>query len=246
MKKTLILLLLFTSMQGYAQGIKDRFFTSFAITALADVNFGPLQEINYTGEYDNVAYKGYSKDFALGILSYQYGIRLNLIEKGPDFSVGIYVPVTASLSTGNVKFLMDGKEYDNFTNTYENKSIEGDFSTFGRVSFPAFLQFNFGAGSTYQSDKEKGMTVGIGMDMSISPIFYFDSGVNNLENFKIKRFNMMPAVNIGKRTTKGTELVEYNFKFGYVFGNKEYVNESSKLSTPGMVLMLTIGKILNY
>jgi hypothetical protein len=84
------------------------------------------------------------------------------------------------------------------------------------------------------------------MDMSISPIFYFDSGVNNLEEFKIKRFSMMPAVNIGKRTTKGDELVEYNLKFGYVFGNKEYVNESSKLSTPGMVLMLTIGKILNY
>jgi len=246
MKKTLILLLLFINMQAYAQGIKDRFFTNFSATAFADVNFGPLQEINYTNPNNNSTYNGYSKDFAIGILSYQYGMRLNLIEKGPDFSVGIYVPVTASLSTGKVNYLMEGKVYDGFTGQFETKSLEGDLGTFGRISFPAFLQFSFGAGSTYQCDKEKGMTVGIGMDMSISPLFYFNSNLNDLENLKVKRFNMMPAVNIGKRTTKGAELIEYNFKFGYVFGNKEYINESSKLSTPGMVLMLTIGKILNY
>ncbi|OYU95530.1 MAG: hypothetical protein CFE21_10325 [Bacteroidetes bacterium B1(2017)] len=245
MKKTFTLLLFILSFQAFSQGLKDRIFTNFSFSAGADLNFGPLHEVNYS-DVTTYTYKGYSKDFAVGILSYQYGLRLNVIEKGPDFSLGIWVPITASISAGKLSYLVEGSRTDQLTGKTELVSESGKCSTFGRVSFPVFLQFGFGGGSTYKSDKEKGFTAGIGVDMSLSPLYFGKTDTGGDPEISIKRFNIMPAVNIGRRKFQKDEFVEYNLKFGYVFDTKEYKNQSDKLSTPGMVIMLTIGKILNY
>lgn len=245
MKKTLTLLLFIATLPAFSQGIKDRIFTNFSFTAGADLNFGPLHEVTFSDSYGS-NYKGFSKDFAVGILSYQYGLRLNVIEKGPDFSVGIWVPITASISAGKLSYLVEGSKIDQWSGKTELISQSGKCATFGRVSFPVFLQFGFGGGSTYKSDKEKGFTAGIGVDMSLSPLYFGKPDGTSDPEISIKRFNIMPAVNIGRRKFQKDEFVEYNLKFGYVFDTKEFKTQSDKLSTPGMVIMLTIGKILNY
>jgi hypothetical protein len=173
-------------------------------------------------------------------------MRLNILEKGKDFSLGLWLPITASLSTGKFSYLAEGMQYNSISGKEELTSISGTTFTFGRLSFPLFLQCSFGGGATYNSDKEKGTTIGIGLDMNISPIYVSKEEMYSIENIEIKRFNAMPAINIGRRKFQKDQFVEYNLKFGYVLGNKEYLAKDEKLSTAGMVIMLTIGQILNY
>ncbi|MDZ4666762.1 MAG: hypothetical protein SGJ00_02655 [bacterium] len=195
MKKNLLYLLLLFSLPVFSQGIKDRFFTNFSFTMGADLSFGPFNEVEYTSTSGS-GYKGYSKDFSVVILSYQYRMRLNILEKDKDFSLGIWLPITASLSTGRLSYLVEDKEYDNYTMNYVNNSISGGSGTFGRVSLPLFLQCSFGGESTYNSDKEKGTTLGIGLDMSILPIYMDKKGI------------------VGRRKFQKDQFIEYNLKFG--------------------------------
>lgn len=247
MKNNIIYIFLLFSIHGYSQGFKDRFFANFGITYGADVNFSSLKPFTYTDPYNsNNVYKGYSKNFDVSLLTYFYGMRFNLLEKGDDFSMGIFVPITVSTCLGNTKYLMEGDIIPAGGTKYEKKTLSGSFSTFGRVSVPIFLQFNFGGGSTYNTAKEKGFTAGIGLDMSINPLFMNRSKDQPFENMDFGLMNFMPAVNIGRRKFSKEQFIEYNLKFGYSFGKKEFQTASEKLKTPGMLIMLTVGKAINY
>ncbi|OYU95526.1 MAG: hypothetical protein CFE21_10305 [Bacteroidetes bacterium B1(2017)] len=224
------------------QQIKARIFINSSYTALADLSLGPLKEVRFTKKNTSLDFNGYSREISIGIISYQYGIRLNLKEKGPDYSVGIWVPFTASISSGFINYSAQATSFDAASGTTNTYSIDNDCSGYGRLSFPIFLQFGFGAGSTYKTDKEKGTTAGIGVEMNLTPLIIGKTSGGEVVNVPIKRFNIMPAINIGHRSLRKNALMEYNLKFGYALGPKEY----ERISTPGMVIMFTVGKILNY
>lgn len=162
----------------------------------------------------------------LGIITLSYNPRFNLFEFGNNASLSVNAPITVGVGMGG-----------------------GGFGTFA-INIPATINLNLGNVSTYNSDANKGFTLGAGMEgvyltqplVALDEIYYADE----------KRYWFQPVANIGYRYwNKENNANEFNLKVGYGSSSvdvKEDYNSSEIKTVTGNSVSFRLSFIhyLNY
>jgi len=119
-------------------------------------------------------------------IGYTYNFRYNLFEAGDNSAIGLGVGISAGLEFG--------------------ANLEQELISAGAVYLPIDLNYNYGAGSTYDTDQDFGIAIGLGVTPSYLPIF---------SNRSISKLNSSPSLNLAIRqwVSGSNALKEYFFRF---------------------------------
>lgn len=149
--KTLLASFIFTTFLSFqnsnAQSFKDRYIWGFGITSLLDVDIlpGSVEVVEgdvYTQDNGLVIQRDTSIteiEATLSFFSFTFLNRFILKEFSPNSSISLDIPMAIGLNSGSRYFI--------------------------GCRVPVLLSYNFGNISTYESDKNKGISIGFGVEM---------------------------------------------------------------------------------
>jgi hypothetical protein len=263
-KKHLIIVTLVCCSAGtFAQGFKDRFFNTMGFSLFADYKSLPLRSFHATvpqsfssGDQKDVTYDGKISTNVWNLVTYIYEPRLNIVEFGSDASISLNVPIQFGLSFNFVGGTAKSEDPAFVANEYDNtRSAGGNFGML-TFSFPMFIQGNINMGSTYNSDKNNGFTLGLGFDQGIAPLVLMTEGVNDNMAGGFSKYYIMPAMNVGFNFfSKADKAHQVNFMFCYSGSESvEYVDTSKPgsprpagtVSTSGFGFQLSYRSFIGY
>lgn len=202
-------------------------FHAVGYTILADYVSSPLKVIPMTVHTNagDIESHTFMKSDAINLMTYMYRFRYNFSE--PSAESAFSFSINPSLSFGLV---------------IPNKGDNGGFFTF---NVPLLLNYEHGAGSTYNSTLNHGFTIGAGIEFYKSPLFF----IEKTGEIPITAF-IMPTVSAGYRHwTRSNHLAEFNFKIGK--GSKVklpeiYEEEELPGSLSAYEFRFSIIRFLNY
>jgi len=247
MKKTLLLSFLFIlSISLSAQGIKDKFFHQIGFTLYTDIHYSPVKELTINakvpdnnGNSKTMDIDGQYRSSEIALISFYYSPSFNLIEKGVENSYSINIPI-------GIHFIGATKK---FQGNYFNGSYNTDYfynsEHLGSISFPVYLTWNTGMGATYSSEKEKGFSLGLGLDNRMQLLLTQETNDGNSSlNSKMPAISSLPSLMIGYRRWKAEKAKEIKLKLSYlpssVSGNTfSYFDD-------GFAVALTFNQFLNF
>ncbi|MDF1697246.1 MAG: hypothetical protein P1U56_15490 [Saprospiraceae bacterium] len=175
-----------------------------------------FQSVGYTTQVQKVPFEGVGfsgnsfsgRTWFVGA-GFLYNLRFNITEMGDNSSIG--------LSSGLVVALDYGFDEDLET-------------SYGGLYLPIHLNYNVGAGSTYDTDKDFGVGLGVGLTPSYMPLF---------GNTALRELRLSPSVKLSLRfwAAGSNALNEYFIRFDkYPSGNTELGGDTS------LPFMITLGK----
>ena len=198
MKTCIIAIFCFSTIFSYSQD--DRFIRSLKFTpyVFGEVMYAPISIDEQKNEKNNTLkdttiYR-YGRPVSYSFLSLIYTLRLNIYE----FSVNNTIGINASPSFGL------------------------SVSDYGYLSFnlPIYLTYNFGAGSIYGSEKNKGVYFGLGYEFTriniITTDKYTIGFASSFEDVVPQNSWHQPILITGYRwLSKKDKLWEVSFKYGW-------------------------------
>lgn len=196
----------------------QRLFFDMGFALFSDYTASPVSAVTTRSEFlvqDPVTWNWYYPDttqyfqsHAFHLCSYVFRFRANAVQ--PTDNLAISISGTPSFQFGFV---------------WENPN---DAMSLMALNLPLMTELNFGAGSTFKSDANKGGYIGAGYEFHVSPLIDMDS------EFKGKKAWGQPAFAAGYRFwVKETKLAELNLKLG--FGKNKVVPPDSydqRVSSP--------------
>jgi hypothetical protein len=238
----------------FAQSFKDRFFHSIGSTYLLDFTSTPLMDYSQSRDVyskgshiENVKYTGSATGICYSIATFFYTPRINVYEGGPEMSISVSMPISVGINLGNKINYAVSTNDSRITDSYimSDASIKQGYF---KIGFPVYVNLNKGMGSTYNSDKDKGFTFGLGLDNMIVPVISSPAtGNGEIINGSevLSTFVVMPSMNIGYRYWKGDKAKEFNVKLSYSgMDTQEYGHTS--ISGLGLAVCLSWHRILGY
>ena len=234
MKKQLLSFILVLSTIGITNAQSTKFFTAFGQTYGLDYLATTPQEVKYS--YTSLAVIGggdletefVSQFKGVSLATYMYRLRYNLTEMSDESSLSIFATPQVGL---HVSITGD-----------DNIALPG----FGTISLPIGISLDKGAGSTYNSSAEKGVSFKLGIEILYAPVI---KGKNDYEGGKYKGISpsFIPTASIGYRYwNKNNVMREVQFQAGYSGkGKAKDVPYEDELSS-GMHFQISFFRILNY
>ena len=113
------------------------------------------------------------------------------------------------------------------------------------LSLPATISYDYGAGSTFVSEEEKGYSIGLGIESNLMPAFYIEHGMAEAGEAApavakySKSFFMMPVLTYSKR--KWSKNSDYLKNKVFKLGMMPYQYTNMLTNTTKNALMLSIG-----
>ncbi len=267
MKRLMCVNLLFIfGINLYAQNqsnIKDKIFQSIGVSVFTDIDIMPLRDISYSKIKHNIPtssggtsdvqinFSGKYFGTSVSYFTFVYGLRYNIYEPTKDFSVSLYAPLALGLNMFLGSSIADPTNYTAVNKDYLFYNDESDFAYLGflKLAIPLYLQVNYGNISTMATEKEKGITGGIGFEYQINPIFAFtmNGESNKNDNFTKSSF-LIPSMNIGYRYWgKNSDPKEVNLKVGLgAVSTYSGTDGTTKTSAAPFSVMLSFHKYLGY
>ena len=252
MKKYFLALfsLIFLAAPASAQNddYNENFFLSFHSTAYFDFIWSPLRIENApTGniiiqngrevpEYRDIPFQS----FTYNIFSFGFEPRYNIHRLDENSAIAISAPI--SIGLGQVSAPpMD----------VAVGSVEG----FGSIQIPLFAKLYVGSGSTYDSEKDFGVSVGFGLEYNKLGLIRIDN-VDEPSRAPNRGF-VLPVASLGFHFWRGMNPVEVNVKYGegrtVEFTHDRYGDPItsaggllSKASARSRSIRLSVNYLLNY
>jgi hypothetical protein len=241
------LLILTFSSEAQTKDWQDRMFLSFNTSTYLDFVKSPIEMVetiiatapnpNDPGGpgipvLGNVPYQsiGWSL-FSLGLEP-----RFNLYEMDQNASLAVSVPISFGLcQVVPASDALGGKE------------------GFGSLQIPVMLKLYLGFGSTYESEKDFGLSLGMGMEYNKLGLISVSSESSSEGN----KGWMMPAASLGIHFWRGTSPMEINLKYGFRSPESYYIDKYGEPLkdrfgnlTEGVTransFKVSIGYLLNY
>lgn len=204
----LTFLLLASSMYGFSQteekDLNEYFFMSFHSTTYLDYTTSPVRiERGPTGNYipqpDGSLLAEYaeipSQTGNINLFSIGLEPRFNLRELSDNSAFAVSMPF--SLGVGNSYPL--------------NKDVNGVIGI-GSIQIPLMAKLYLGSGSTYRSEKDYGISIGVGLEMNKTGLIRMDQV--DEEGGAVNRAWVQPVVSLGIHFWRGYYPVEINLKYG--------------------------------
>ena len=219
MKKLLLCVLLsFTSMLAFSQGLSDRYISSWGNTYFLDYSASPVHT-TLIEEGTQDPYLEYSVASAFSLFTLIYNTRINVVEPSDNFAVSASVAPSLALSFSE--------------------------SGIGGINMPVTLNAEFGAGATYHTTHNRGGMFGLGVEYNKIGLFALGDDYSEGE---YKTSWIQPVVITGFRYwNKKNNLREVNLKFG-MGGTQDYREDQSEDLTTrrSLTARLSFITFLNY
>lgn len=195
----------FLSAQAQKKDYNDNFFLSFHSTAYFDFIWSPLkleyaptgnviivdgQEVN---EYREIPFQS----FTYNVFSFGFEPRYNIKRLDDNSAIAISAPI--SLGLGQVS-------------QPPTDVAVGAVEGFGTIQIPLFAKLYVGSGSTYDCEKDYGISIGFGMEYNKLGLIRLDN-VDDPGTPKNSGF-VLPVASLGFHFWRGVNPVEVNIKYG--------------------------------
>jgi len=229
-------IILLNGVEGFSQEEtpNSKIFHAFGYTMFLDFGSSPVKVESY---WDPNAYGGYNawgmpvyganvtnvyEDFGISFLTCFYRLRYNVYEFGDNSAIGL--SVTPAL----------GAAYTNWAGA-------------GWFNLPIQAEFEFGAGSTYNSSANRGGYIGGGIEINKLPLFYTDPSEGYSGKFPISLW-AQPVVSAGVRYwNKSNKMQEINLKLGFAMGGDRVPPGTTEdVAFPSMTVRLSWIAFINY
>jgi len=226
------------------------FFTDFFASPVIPVSNLYSFENDANGQPIFIKSEGHVKYTTFGVISFNYTPRFNLIEFSNSKSLSIESPITLAIGFGFKEGYLTS--LDSLKNPYSSSvygTATGNSVSMFNLSAPIFISFNTGLGSTYECEAERGLSIGLGVDIN-RPLFWVDGG-DSFDDFgdtKKSNFYFLPAINIGYRYWKNDKASDLNLKIGYLPSNEKitYAEYNNPTFQNAFSIRLSFNKILNF
>lgn len=154
-------------------------------------------------------------------MGYSYSIRYNLYEKNENQSIGI--GVTPYLGFDGGGFYKDDDPFG-----------------IGTFSIPITLSYNLGTGATYDTNKDRGFAIALGVDAYYTPLF-----TTSKYKEKFQKLRVSPHIKISFRFWgKSNALREIFISYNYIKNDNKVDIKNG--TPPPMSVKFGFGKFLNY
>lgn len=198
---------LFSANQSFSQGFKDKYFWGLGFSVYTDFIITPS---DYEITKGNNSYNTYidtsivSASASISLFTFTFVNRITLKEISDNSSIGLDFPVSLGLHFG------------------------GEHSIAAQL--PLMLSYNFGNVSTYAADKNKGIGIGLGVELT-KFLLNGDLGDDGSQEYirQTPSFFAVPAASIAYRYwNKRNKARELNLKIGYLPGSPKTININSQ------------------
>lgn len=246
--------MLLGSMVGYSQNeeFNDNFFLSMHSSFYFDYIWTPLKvEYAPTGNvkpdpadpsktvpiYAEIPFQSFTNN----LVSFGLEPRYNIRQIDENSAIAISSPI--SIGIGQVT----SPPYSDFS----VGAIEG----FGSIQIPLFAKLYVGSGSTYESEKDFGISLGAGIEFNKVGLIRFDQSQSD---YRGQTAFVIPVASLGFHFWRGYSPVEINIKYGetgYTSFSYDRNGDSIKDATngkltqgqgKGRVIRISMSQILNY
>lgn len=257
-KVILFLLYFFFSISLFAQNNQKIYFSEFGFSLFTDYFSSDIVPFSMSYPFDedklgNPRYtegRGHFRFSTFGFVSINYTPRFNLYEINSNKSISIESPITLAFGLGRKMGSISSVDSVRTTTEPKNKIsyLRQSISLF-TIAAPIFISYNYGLGSTYASDAERGFSAGIGLD-NIHPLFWV-SGADVFDKYNVVKknnFYFLPAISLGYRKWTKEKATEINLKIGYWPSNEKNIREEFNQVglTNGFSMRLSYNKLLNF
>jgi hypothetical protein len=199
MRRYLLVILFFFSLENLNAQISHLFFVSGGVSIATDVIItdSKFQDMNgYSLNYQHLQWN-YTTLMLDG--------RMNLFTIGNSSSVSI--STIPSVGFGMAYEIYDG----------------GTWYSLG-AGVPAFLEYNFGNASQYNALQNFGFVVGLGYEYHIYPLIAYPVSETHLNVSEFRKIWSQPVFELGLRYyNKKNRAKEVNFKLGYGDKGKDFI-----------------------
>ena len=254
-KPALIFLSLIRGMMssyGQEEDFNDNFFLSMHSSFYFDYIWTPLQvEYAPTGNvkpdpnnpnntipvYAEIPFQSFTNNLVSFGLEPRYTIR----KLDDNSALAISSPI--SIGIGQVT----APPYSDFS----VGSIEG----FGSIQIPLYAKLYIGSGSTYESEKDFGISMGVGLEFNKVGLVRFDQ---TQTDYRGKTAFVIPVASLGFHFWRGFSPVEVNIKYGETSAtyfsfdrNGDSIQDATngkftQAQGKGRVIRISMSQILNY
>ncbi len=235
----------------YAQEeFNDDFFISFHSTAYFDFIWTPLKvQFAPTGntiivdgqeqpEFKNIPFQSFTNN----IFSFGIEPRYNIKQLDENSAIALASPISIGLGQVTQPPLAN----------HSVGSIEG----FGSIQIPLYAKLYVGSGSTYETEKDYGISLGLGFEFNKIGLLRFDNP-SDIEANDLNKGFVLPVASLGIHFWRGYSPVELNIKYGqgqtveYDFDRNgdvitDNVGRIIKGSSKARVFRASISYLLNY
>jgi len=194
----LIVALLIAGTAGFSQDedLDRKYFGTFFLSPFSNYTKG---KIGLSPEMD----KGYVAPFTSVAFLFNYDARYNLVQPGDDGALAlIFSPALGVGFTSN-------KDFDFFG------------TGMGQFHVPVFLSFEYGAGATFASLKDRGFGIGVGVEYNYAPFVIMGDEENVNEEVVARdgaRSSLLPVMTVSYRkwSRGGGFLFVHKIKYGFL------------------------------
>ena len=181
------------------------------------------------------------QSFANNLVSFGLEPRYNIRTLDENSAIAISAPI--SLGIGQVT-----------EPPYSDYSV-GAINGFGSIQIPIFAKLYIGSGSTYDCEKDFGISMGVGLEYNKVGLIRFDQSSSDYQG---KTGFVLPVASLGFHFWRGYSPVEVNIKYGetsYTSFSYDRNGDSIKDATNGKitqgqgrgrVIRISMSQILNY
>ncbi|MBI4647236.1 MAG: hypothetical protein HY738_11780 [Bacteroidia bacterium] len=195
------------------QANSQRIFYLFGFSVFGNYIISPIKRCEFN--YPDTTIYAYWKTFSIGTIVYK--IRVNIVEFNDNASLSITNPISVSLGM----------------------SFRNGYSGMGYLNIPLLAEFNFYNGATFKTDKDHGLSAGLGAEFICAPVMplFFESA----------QYWIQPAASIGYSfwTAKNTPM-HLGFKYGFRPSFKYYKIDGAWRLNYGQSFLLTLLFMCNY
>ncbi len=234
------------------KSFKDRFFKNTGAALFTDIDILPLRDVTFSKHVSSGNYGGYVNfqgkytGFSIAYFTYIYQLRYNVYEANEDFSLSVNAP----LALGFSMFFSSNKSLADPVNPPVKNIGSENFGSgigFFKLSVPLFFQLNYGNLATQTTAKDHGVTLGIGVDYQINPIFLLNMD-DVSSNLSINRSNfIIPSMNIGYRLMTEKDIpMEINLKVGMGTSSTFTSMDGHTISQNPMSILLSWHTYIDY
>ena len=219
----------------YLAAQNDRFFHSiggaFEYIKTPGFAFNSTTSVNY----NTVDVTRYGRFTVYGV-NYHYNFRVNLFEMSKEQAIGLNIQPGLSSSILKVKVT---KYPEDYSDGISDPSL-------GHISVPVYLSMEFGAGSTYQSTKDRGYVVGLGVQYFWGPVI---SDIPSDYASEVLRTSYMePMIYLATRSWNSkNKMGEFGLRLGFA-ASGDYQAESTDPveKASSFSVKLCWSRLLNY
>lgn len=202
--------------QNSKSDISDNMFVSFVTSTYTDFVQTPVRMVrtvvatepnpvdpNGPGipVFDNVP----NQSFGLSLFSIGIEPRYNFYQMSDDAALAVAAPISFGL-------------YQVFP---ADQNLGGSES-FGGIQIPVLAKIYLGSGSTYDSEKDFGLSFGFGFEYNKLGLFDFASDVDK----EADGGWIMPVTSMGIHFWRGSMPMEINLKYGFGTATRYYVDKN--------------------